>query len=52
VRGKQWEGELQGPTKGPPYEKKKEGEKRRHGPLTPTLFYSKFHSNMNKTKEV
>jgi hypothetical protein len=23
VRGKQWEGELQGPTRGPPYEKKK-----------------------------
>ncbi len=32
VRGKQWEGGLQGPTKGPPYEKKK-GEIRRQGPL-------------------
>ncbi len=34
VRGKQWEGGLQGPTKGPPYEKKK-GENRRQSAPPP-----------------
>jgi len=37
VKGKQWEGELQGPTRGPPYEKKKKGKKEDKGPLPHTL---------------
>jgi hypothetical protein len=54
VRGKQWEGELQGPTRGPPpYEKKKGRKKKtRAPPSSPTLFYSKFHSKMNKNRKL
>jgi len=48
VRGKQWERGLQGPTKGPPYEKKK-GENRRHGPLPPhTLLQVSFKHEQEK----